>query len=107
MIDGMIDRLHVPGSPVPSGYRHRLLLKKARAFDTLKEAGNDLFKRGQWQEAVDKYTECLDTLEPEQEALRVTLLSNRATAYLKAGSHDSAIADSDVILSSQPKHFKA
>jgi len=85
----------------------RLLLKKAKAFESNKETGNDLFKRGQWQQAIDKYTECLDTLEPEHEALRITLLSNRATAYLKAGSHDSAVADSDVILSSQPKHFKA
>lgn len=46
-------------------------------------------------------------LEPGDEALRVTLLSNRATAYLKANDNAAALEDADKILKSQPKHFKA
>lgn len=61
----------------------RLLLKKVRQMDSTKEAGNDLFKRGQWQPAIEKYSECIELLEEQHEAMRITLLSNRATAYLK------------------------
>ena len=46
-------------------------------------------------------------LEAGDEALRVTLLSNRATAYLKANDNAAALEDADQILKSQPKHFKA
>ena len=85
----------------------RALLKKTRLLDSTKEAGNDSFKRNQWQEAIKKYSECLNIIEPENEGVRITLLSNRAAAYHKAGNHTSAISDSTTILSSQPKHFKA
>lgn len=83
------------------------MLKRARALDATKESGNDLFKRSQWKDAIAKYTECLDMLEAGDEALRVTLLSNRATAYLKANDNQAALDDADKILQSQPKHFKA
>lgn len=86
---------------------YRALLKRARALDATKEAGNDLFKRSQWKDAIAKYTECLNMLEAGDEALRITLLSNRATAYLKANDNAAALEDADKILQSQPKHFKA
>lgn len=85
----------------------KALLRRARALDATKEAGNDLFKRSQWQDAIVKYTECLNMLEAGDESIRVTLLSNRATAHLKAGDNAAALEDADRILQSQPKHFKA
>ena len=91
----------------PDHAEAKMLLKKARLVESTKEAGNDLFKRGQHTEAIAKYTECLDLLEPENESLRTTLLSNRATAHGKAGNHDAAVQDCNEILKTQPKHFKA
>ena len=69
----------------------RLLLRRARDVERVKEEGNNAFKSGRTQEAIDKYTETLDIIgENEEEGsggpLRATLLSNRATAYLKVWS---------------------
>lgn len=91
----------------PDHSQARILLKKTRQIESTKEAGNEQFKSGQWQNAIGKYTECLDLLDGEHESIRITLLSNRATAYQKAGNHEAAIADADEILSKDAKHFKA
>ena len=90
---------------------HRTLLKKVRQIESLKETGNDSFKSGRWQEAISKYSECIDVLsqdgEGENEAIKLTLLSNRATAYQKAGMNELAIKDANGILAKDAKHFKA
>jgi DnaJ family protein C protein 7 len=57
-------------------------LRKVKLLDTLKDAGNDAFKAGRLQEAIDKYGEVLE-IDKENESIQATLLSNRATAYLK------------------------
>ena len=82
-----------------------------RQIESLKETGNDSFKSGRWQEAISKYSECIDVLsqdgEGENEAIKLTLWSNRATAYQKAGMNELAIKDADGILAKDAKHFKA
>lgn len=60
----------------------RTLLKKVRQLDALKDAGNDAFKAGQQDEAIGKYTEALELAE-DNDTLRATLFSNRASARLK------------------------
>ena len=60
----------------------RTLLKKVRQLDALKDAGNDAFKGGRLDEAVQKYTEALEAAE-DNETLRATLFSNRASAHFK------------------------
>jgi len=84
----------------------RTLLKKVKLLDSLKDAGNDAFKRQAWQDAIDKYSEGLD-VDAENESYRSTLLNNRATAYLKLKKYDDALADCDACLEINSSYFKA
>ncbi len=94
------------------------LIKKQNAYspekaERAKNEGNELFKAGKYQEAVDKYTEGLKALplDPEREyrednekftnnkTLLVSLLNNRANAYFKLGQMNLSYDDADHIVS--------
>lgn len=66
----------------------RLLLRRAREIEKLKDEGNNAFKGHRHAEAVNKYTETLNAIGERPEEgdggqLRALVLSNRATALLK------------------------
>ena len=56
--------------------------KKAKSLQNKKEAGNQAFKGGKWQEAYDLYTEAL-AIDPNNKAINAILYCNRATASSK------------------------
>ncbi|EJD33033.1 protein prenylyltransferase, partial [Auricularia subglabra TFB-10046 SS5] len=90
----------------------RLLLRRARDVERVKEEGNNAFKAGRTEEAIAKYTETLDIIGQNVEEgnggpLRATLLSNRATAYLKINKTDEAISDADECIAISPLQWKA
>lgn len=58
-------------------------MKRIRALDALKEAGNEAFKAGRIADAIAKYTEAIEAAQDDNETLRATLLSNRAAAHMK------------------------
>lgn len=84
----------------------RTLLRKVKLLDTLKDAGNDAFKNGRLQEAIDKYTEGIE-VDLENDNMRATFLSNRATAQLKVRSLASRTR-TDILPSSrtQRRHWR-
>lgn len=61
-------------------------MKRIKLVESLKTAGNDAFKAGRNDEAIQKYTEAMDA-DPENETMRTILFSNRAAAYVKVRSH--------------------
>ena len=63
----------------------RTLLRKVKLLDATKDAGNEAFKANKFTEAIEKYTECM-AIDPENETFQATVLSNRATAFLKVRS---------------------
>ncbi|KAK2844121.1 hypothetical protein Q5P01_010780 [Channa striata] len=71
-------------------------------FTTLKQEGNDLVKKGQFQDAQGKYTECL-RLRPEECAI----YTNRALCYLKLERFTEAKQDCDAALKLEPTNKKA
>lgn len=83
------------------------LLKAVRKAEALKSAGNDAFKGGKWQAAVDAYTECL-ALDPTDDnpAFNSKLFCNRAAALLKLGRHELALADCSRCVDLDPKYVK-
>ncbi|KAF9524422.1 hypothetical protein CPB83DRAFT_861342 [Crepidotus variabilis] len=88
------------------------LRRRVKEVEKLKEEGNVAFKTNKLQEAVDKYTECLELIgEADEEAkggqIRATLLSNRATTLLKLDRHEEALTDTDASLVLSPDSFKA
>ncbi|PPQ95563.1 hypothetical protein CVT26_008591 [Gymnopilus dilepis] len=88
------------------------LRKRIKDVEKLKEEGNVAFKLNKLQEALDKYTECLERIgDAEDEGkggqIRATLLSNRATTLLKLDRHEEALADTEASLELSPSSFKA
>ncbi|XP_070768022.1 sperm-associated antigen 1-like [Enoplosus armatus] len=71
-------------------------------FTSLKQEGNDFVKKGQYQDALGKYTECLK-LKPEECAI----YTNRALCYLKLERFAEAKQDCDAALKLEPSNKKA
>lgn len=79
----------------------------------LKEAGNVLFKKGDWTAAADMYGQAIVALTsaqltdtPAQELLSV-LHSNRAACHINVHDTASALADCDAALRANPRNVKA
>ncbi|KAJ0065863.1 hypothetical protein NL108_000093, partial [Boleophthalmus pectinirostris] len=71
-------------------------------FSALKQEGNDCVKKGEYKDAVGKYTECLK-LKPEECAI----YTNRALCYLKLERFAEAKQDCDAALKLEPTNKKA
>ncbi|XP_019957594.1 sperm-associated antigen 1A [Paralichthys olivaceus] len=76
--------------------------KKESQFTLLKQKGNDLVKKGNFQEALEKYSECL-ALKPDECAL----YTNRAICFLKLNHFQEAKQDCDSALQLEPGNKKA
>ena len=64
----------------------------------LREQGNQAFKQGQFQQAIDRYTDALDTLNKLQinEEIKSDITkcySNRSQCYINLEQYDDAIED--------------
>ncbi|XP_065149332.1 sperm-associated antigen 1A [Paramisgurnus dabryanus] len=76
--------------------------KTEARFTLLKQQGNDLVKKGQFQDAAGKYTECLAIKTSE-----CTIYTNRALCYLKLECYEEAKQDCDSALEMEPNNKKA
>ena len=77
-----------------------------------KGRGNDAFKRGDWQHAIESYTSALNHFglrvgSAEQRSHKVTLLSNQAEALLKMDEFLRARDACDAALQLDPTHGKS
>ena len=59
----------------------RSLLKRIRQLESIKKSGNDFFKQGSYQDALEEYNRFLN--ENPEGISKVKVLSNRATVYSK------------------------
>ncbi|XP_061919713.1 sperm-associated antigen 1 isoform X1 [Entelurus aequoreus] len=71
-------------------------------FAALKEEGNAFVKKGQYQDALGKYSDCLK-IKPEECAI----YTNRALCYLKLERFMEAKQDCDAALKVEPSNKKA
>ncbi|XP_055019096.1 sperm-associated antigen 1A-like, partial [Boleophthalmus pectinirostris] len=76
-------------------------IREAR-FTLLKQEGNELVKKGSFQEAVEKYTQCL-ALQPKECAV----YTNRAICFLRLNRFEEAKLDCDSALELDPSNKKA
>ncbi|KAF8448872.1 hypothetical protein L210DRAFT_3640505 [Boletus edulis BED1] len=88
------------------------LRKRIKDVERIKEEGNASFKSGKLDEAVTRYTECLERIGAAEEEgkgghIRATLLSNRATTLVKLERYDEALIDTEASLALLPTSFKA
>nr|XP_033789026.1 sperm-associated antigen 1 [Geotrypetes seraphini]XP_033789027.1 sperm-associated antigen 1 [Geotrypetes seraphini]XP_033789028.1 sperm-associated antigen 1 [Geotrypetes seraphini] len=98
---------HSGSESLPHGKEASVLLPPTAA--ELKSEGNELFKKGQFGEAVLKYSEAIEKLKslegnnPEDISI---LYSNRAACYLKDGNYNVCIEDCSRALELQPFFLK-
>ena len=71
----------------------------------LKEAGNDAFKAGDYEEALSKYTRAMEITD--KEADRSLLLKNRAAVNLKTENFQAVVDDCTAALEITPQDPKA
>ncbi|XP_051526297.1 sperm-associated antigen 1A-like [Myxocyprinus asiaticus] len=95
-----------PSAEVLQARAARAEQEKARKaevqFNVLKQEGNDMVKNGQFQGAVEKYSECL-AIKPGECAI----YTNRALCYLKLECFKEAKQDCDSALQMEPNNKKA
>ncbi|XP_039404541.1 sperm-associated antigen 1 isoform X2 [Corvus cornix cornix] len=71
-------------------------------FNKLKNEGNDFVKTGEYEEAANKYSECMK-LNTEE----CTVYTNRALCYLKLYKYEEAKQDCDHVLQIEDSNIKA
>ena len=71
----------------------------------LKEQGNDFFKKGDFQKAVETYSSAI-TLTDNTSSFDPTLLSNRASAFIRLKNFEDALRDAKVYISHRPNCCK-
>ncbi|XP_012993316.2 sperm-associated antigen 1 isoform X2 [Esox lucius] len=76
--------------------------KAEMRFNSLKQEGNEFVKKAQFQEALEKYSECLK-LKPEE----CPIYTNRALCFLKLERFAEAKQDCDSALKLEPTNKKA
>jgi DnaJ family protein C protein 7 len=81
-------------------------LRLVQKLDRMKEEGNQDYKAGRWQSAVDKYTEALE-VDPLNKGTNSKILQNRALCLIKLKDHDGAIRDCERALQLEPSYTKA
>uniref|UniRef100_A0A1A8JI73 Sperm associated antigen 1a n=1 Tax=Nothobranchius kuhntae TaxID=321403 RepID=A0A1A8JI73_NOTKU len=81
---------------------HEEARRKEAHYTLLKQEGNNLVKNGLFQEAVEKYSECL-SIKPDE----CVLYTNRAVCLLKLKRFEEAKQDCDSALQLDPANKKA
>ena len=81
-------------------------LRMVQKLDRTKEEGNQHFKSGRYQQAVDTYTQALD-IDPTNKLTNSKLLQNRAMCHTKLKNYDAAIDDATKALELDPSYTKA
>ncbi|XP_063959850.1 sperm-associated antigen 1-like isoform X2 [Lytechinus pictus] len=76
---------------------------------SLKDAGNDFFKQGQYTEANDRYSKAIKTLCKDKDVHSMglsTLYSNRASCHHRSGNPKACIEDCTSALDLNPNNVK-
>ena len=72
----------------------------------LKEAGNDAFKKENFDDALECYTKALEVIQEDAKE-KAVLYKNRAAVYLKLDEHENAVFDCNMALELSPNDPKA
>nr|XP_009935834.1 PREDICTED: sperm-associated antigen 1 [Opisthocomus hoazin] len=91
-----------PRSATDNNREEQLQMNREKLFKTLKNEGNDFVKKGKYEEAVNKYSECMK-LNTEE----CTIYTNRALCYLKLYKYEEAKQDCDHVLQIEDSNIKA
>eukprot|EP00616_Rhizochromulina_sp_CCMP1243_P018820 CAMPEP_0118974498 /NCGR_PEP_ID=MMETSP1173-20130426/12108_1 /TAXON_ID=1034831 /ORGANISM="Rhizochromulina marina cf, Strain CCMP1243" /LENGTH=320 /DNA_ID=CAMNT_0006924249 /DNA_START=14 /DNA_END=976 /DNA_ORIENTATION=- len=74
--------------------------------EQMKEQGDDKYKAGMFEEAIQLYSQCIDHSSVPS-ALQVKALNNRAACYKQLSNFDATISDCTAVLEAEPENVKA
>ncbi len=72
----------------------------------MKKEGTDAFSAGNYKEAIEKFTECLD-LDKSNNSYNQGILFNRASAHLKLHQREAALKDLNAAIDLNDEYTKA
>ena len=74
-----------------------------------KEKGDDLYKKAQFELAIQEYTKCMDGLKgaEKQSELAIKALANRSACFKQISNFDGTIEDCTAVLEVEPDNVKA
>jgi len=81
-------------------------LKKARKTEELKEQGNNHFKEGSLEKAIECYTEAI-SIDKANKIMNSILYANRALVYSKKDKNENAIEDCNQAILHNDANVKA
>lgn len=90
----------------PDNAKCRALLKNLKKFDEFKEVANGEYKKGNYNEAIKLYTDCLQ-LDPEYRSYNSIIYCNRAAAYMNLKKYREALADINKSIELDHQYAKA
>ncbi|CAN0137184.1 unnamed protein product [Ectocarpus fasciculatus] len=73
----------------------------------LKEKGDDFYRKASFEDAIVKYTECLDSLPDKRSELAIKCFSNRSACYKQLSNFDATVEDTTSVLEVEPENVKA
>jgi DnaJ family protein C protein 7 len=82
------------------------LVQILKVIEKEKEAANEIFKAGKYQEAIEAYTKLLE-LDPDNNNFNSTIYANRALCYQKLDKTMEALKDINKSISLNEAYYKA
>jgi DnaJ family protein C protein 7 len=86
--------------------RYNMVAQVLKEIETLKEKANEVFKSGNYQEAIEKYTNLLE-LDPKNKCFNSTIYANRALCQQKLGNTMEALQDINRSIQLNERYMKA
>eukprot|EP00826_Nyctotherus_ovalis_P006198 TRINITY_DN11443_c0_g1_i21.p1 TRINITY_DN11443_c0_g1~~TRINITY_DN11443_c0_g1_i21.p1 ORF type:complete len:361 (-),score=105.28 TRINITY_DN11443_c0_g1_i21:16-1098(-) len=82
------------------------LMRLAKQGNAMKEEANKLYKKGDYDGAIRKYTECL-SFDEKNRGFKAVIYTNKATALMKQDKYDEALKDLTSAIELNPNYPQA
>lgn len=102
----VVDAVGGPAEPKVEMTEEEVLENKEKS-ERLKKAGNEIFKTGDYEKALEIYTEALETCPAKCPHERAVLYNNRAAAHKHLDAKNAAIEDCTHAIELNESYVKA
>jgi len=75
--------------------------------EKIKEEGNALFKKGSFEQALEKYTAALKLCKDPKEEMALAIRNNRAGCYSQLSNFQAVVEETNFVIEQQPENAKA
>ncbi|ETO00488.1 DnaJ domain-containing protein, partial [Reticulomyxa filosa] len=90
----------------PDNEEVQMWLKLFKLAPRMKDEGNEAYKNGLLDEAIDKYTKCIHA-DPCNHGFNIIVYYNRADVWIKKAQYQKAFDDCTICIEIDPNNAKA